>query len=158
MSLPFGCIMYIRMYFVIMKLQIFKSAYEMVRDILGGSGGEAPREKIRVFRWLKWIFIKKNGVWQPMSEKIPPLITPVVIISMLLRAIQPYVQYWRDQVARQNLSFSAICISKTKRGFQNIISSLHFCMQPCGQRGVGTSTDRWFCCFSIIGVSFFENR
>ena len=74
--------MYIRMYFVIMKLQIFKSAYEMVRDILGGSGGEAPREKIRVFRWWKWIFLKKNGVWQPMSEKISLLIRGGVLFNL----------------------------------------------------------------------------
>ena len=53
---------------------------------------------------------------------------------MSLHAIQPYVRYWRDQVAGQNLSFSAICISKTKRVLQNITSLPYFCMQPCGQR------------------------
>ena len=49
LSLPFGCIMFVRMYCVIMVLQNVKFAYEMVREILGGSRGEAPREKIRVF-------------------------------------------------------------------------------------------------------------
>ena len=39
LSLPFGCIMYIRMYCVIMKLQNVKFAYEMVREILGGKSG-----------------------------------------------------------------------------------------------------------------------